>query len=284
MHFYVSESLGKLSSQEVLRLQKSLRVILKHESKPERLKATLHSLYGHLQNRACLEQDSFHRLLEAGGILAESELVGPEKQELAENPFVVWPSPAYCCVAGEALESLKKESQFLRDGYLFAFISRLAPKEIKAWGKWLARIHGLPRNPSNGRELYRYLLLTRLSRKSEMDCATELAGKDLKVILRDDVDSPMHWFYRGVLPFYRSLDDLHGRMEKEGQVATEPVLRAFLYGDVISFGEITGFGQPLQYRVVCTREKGPSRAALEALGGAQEKLPDRAGESTPSLF
>lgn len=285
MHFYVSQSLGQLSSQEVTRLQKSLKVILRHENKPDRLKNTLLSLYNNLQNAPGLEEDSFHRLLISGGILATEEMTEQEREELTRNPFAVWPNPGCCTVAGEALDALKKDNRFLKDGYLFAFISRLSPKEIKAWGTYIARVHGLARKPSNAPELYKYLLLTRpTAREQARQTRDDLAGKDLKSVLLDGADSPMHWFYRDILPFYRCLDDLDAKMEKEGQVATLPALRAFLYGEVISYGELVGFGQPLKYTIVPTKEEGPSLAGLKALGNKEAAIEGKAGESSPSLF
>ncbi|MEQ8350007.1 MAG: hypothetical protein RH862_00885 [Leptospiraceae bacterium] len=284
MHFYLSQSLGQLSNNEVLRLQKSLKVILRHENKPDRLKGTLLSLYNNLQNAPGLSQGSFQKLLIAGGLLCTEEMSETEKSELASNPFTVWPNSHCCSIAGEALEALKRDDRFLKDGYLFAFISRLTSREIKAWSTWLSRVHDLPRKPSNAQELYRYLLLVRASRsEAGSETARELSGKDLKAVLRDESDSPMHWFYRDILPFYRSLDDLDARMDKEGQSSVKPVLQAFLYGDVISYGEITGFGEPLKYTIVKTREKGPSLAALKAVG-ERDSIENRTGESSPSLF
>lgn len=289
MHLYVSESLNSLSPQEILRLQKSLHVILRHESKPDRLKSTLSSLYSNLQNQASLDQTSFHKLLKAGGVMTGKELSEKDKEELAENPYVVWPTSEYCCVAGEALESLKLDQRFLRDGYLFAFLSRLSSREIKAWSHWIARVHALEKKPSNARELYRFLLLSRISRSSHQTSGRpsenqELNGRDLKAVLTDDPASPMHWFYRDVLPFYRCLDELHQKMRKEGQGAVEPTLQAFLYGDVISFGELEGFGKPLKYRIQATREAGPSLEALSCLGQKPHQSMERTGEGTPSLF
>ncbi len=286
MHFYVSQSLGQLSANELVRLQKSLKVILRHENKPERLKTTLLSLYNNLQNAPGLSQDSFQKLLIAGGLLCTEEMTEQEHIELAANPFTVWPNSHCCSIAGEALEALKKDNRFLRDGYLFAFISRLSSKEIKAWATWIARVHKLARKPGNAQELYRYLLLARTSRqKIANSTASELNGKDLKAVLRDEVDSPMHWFYRDILPFYRSLDDLDAKMEKEGEASAIPALRAFLYGDVISFGELTGFGEPLKYSIIATKEYGPSVRALRAMGQKDQADQSKAGETTsPSLF
>ena len=225
MHFYVSQSLGQLSANELVRLQKSLKVILRHENKPDRLKSTLLSLYNNLQNAPGLAEESFHKLLKAGGLLCTEEMSDQERTELAANPFTVWPNSQCCSIAGEALEALKKDNRFLRDGYLFAFISRLSSKEIKAWSTWMARAHNLARKPGNAQELYRYLLLARASRSAlPAQTAEELNGKDLKAVLRDESDSPMHWFYRDILPFYRCLDDLDARMEKEGQTTSDAPL------------------------------------------------------------
>lgn len=287
MHFFVSSSLSQLSRAEVLRLQKSLKVILRHENKTERLQSTLLSLYNNLQTAPCLEHDSFRRLLTAGGVLATEELTSSEQEELRENPFVVWPNASFCSVAGEALEALKKDNRFLRSGYLFAFISRLSSKEIKAWAQWIARTDRLGRKPSNAQELYRYLLLVKAPAQEPpgQQSATEIDGMDLKAVLVDEPTSPMHWFYRGVLPFYRCLDDLHGKMQKEDSPAeVHRILEAFQRGDLISFGEITGFGEPLKFLIRKTREHGPSTITLRALGQTTAESAESLETSSPSLF
>jgi len=178
------------------------------------------------------------------------------------------------------LEALKKDDRFLRDGFLFAFLQRLSSKEIKAWSGWIARSHNLDRKPSNALELYRYLLLLKTSSDSEPDLSSSLDGRDLRAVLIEDDASPMRWFYRGVLPFYRCLDDLESWMHKAaGADQVRPVLQAFQRGDLISFGEIAGFGQPLKYSIRATQESGLSAETLRAMG--QKTIPSQASDATP---
>ena len=53
---------------------------------------------------------------------------------------------------------------------------------------------------------------------------------------------------------------------------------------LLSYGELVGFGQPLKYTIVPTKEEGPSLAALKALGNKETAIDEKTGESSPSLF
>ncbi len=260
MSFYLSTEFHRLPEEELGRIQRLLGLILRNQGKGDRIRDTIKVLY---KNRGvgeeCLAEttlrgETFTKLLDHFGYLDGGRMSDAERDALRENPCTVWPGAETCMVPGEAFEVLLQESLPRNREYLLFHMSRLSPREKKAWWRWL----DLPDVPLSGirRTLALYTRIASLrSRSSQPDVQKGDIPRFLDELFSDSPPhTPLSWFYREVLPFYSALME----MERTGKGADtrqqRNALRLFKEGYLVVRPVEPAFGEAVRYEIIRTRE------------------------------
>lgn len=264
MSVYLSEYLDYLPKDEVGRLQKQLRIILRNWPDREQLKKTLRSqirreagTWDRIQAIATGEQSVIFRLFDSFGVLDAGGLNDQERAQLEKLPFVIRQEEAIYLLAAEALEVFAENDDFCRAGFLFSYIRNLPGKEIRAWSRWLRLDDDLPVRGSRVMQLYRRIARLRSSTLIDEEGDRHFPeGVYLDEIFPDDLkDNHVAWFYRGVLGLYDSLAEAE-RDERCLSDRSRDTIALLKNGRLRIEGEKPVFGRKTRYRLHGTRENG----------------------------
>ena len=131
-----------LPDPELLRIQKTLKIILSRGLDAERLRRVVREGYARLGRPFEIMErmgvaDAFGKLLDGFGMLSVEQMTATEKADLQKSPYTIWPDERRCVVSGEAFELLANEPAFRKRNYLYGELTRLPVKERRAWFRWL---------------------------------------------------------------------------------------------------------------------------------------------------
>jgi len=294
---YLSECFHELPAGQLKRIQILLRIILRSHSGRDKLKRTLRSVFQELGrplellNSMRLETRlAFLKLLENFGTLAGMRLSSGEKEALLELPFVLRLENGTYVIYGEALEYFASDSYFRNQGYLFSHVKNLGLREKRAWLCWLNGDEARPEYAAAGvKSLYRRLAVARFEKSppgneesaEELFPDSEAPDRTLymdEIFPNDPMETPVAWFYRGVLPLYDALSDAEKAIHREsllpkpGKRARE-VIRLLKTGDLIARRVAAEFGKPERYALIPSRENISFRdfPSLNPLGVPADK-------------
>ncbi len=269
----LAELYSALPKAEVLRIQKTLKVIIGRELDPERLRRALNEAYSRLgspfevlERRGLLP--AFDRLLDHFGVLSTAQLDADEQESLRQNPYTVWPDESRCVLCGEALELLARESGFRKRNYLYGELTRLPVKERRAWFQWLGLECSVRSEKDRGHQIYLHLAEERRrhsgssTRADQALQSTKLPEYLDEVFADDPQKTPVAWFYRDILPLYQSLADAEKQLKMlrpgakgyRARNAQLALIELFKYGHVIARATYPEFGDATRYRLLWTRE------------------------------
>lgn len=273
----------ELPPAELLRLQKSLRVILHPGAGRERIKAALREAYRRLPAPSeCTASESgrsaFDRLLENFGALDASALSQAERAELQKHPYTVWPdeSRTRCYLSGNALERLLQDGELRKAGFLLHALFRLPVRERRAWRRWLQSPDLAARGGSERElsiRLYQRLGELRRQERRAASAMGEAAPalteqielpEFLDQVFPDDPHAtPLAWFYRDILPLYQCLAETESLLarkvsrEKREARLQRQIIALLKSGRIVLRPNTPEFGEPLRYHLVRTREALP---------------------------
>lgn len=249
---------ARLSHSERLRLQKLLHIILPREKPPSLLRCFLKESYARLglstaELRSQGLWPSFVKLLDFYGFLTRSSLDLDEQRALEKNPYTIWPNKDHCVLNADALDFLCSQSDVRKKNYLCFALQKLSSREKKSWCKWLGI--NAPVSSERERTLALYRRLARLNCSKEETLPQQLP-EFLDEVFPDDLAlSPVAWFYRGVLTFYRSLEETEKKIQELSPLA-RTLLPFFKKGSLlISAIPLDESSQSLGWRIVRTKEK-----------------------------
>ncbi len=273
MNVQLSECFQNLPQPEIRRLQKVLKVILRHTSSGELLRKTLDGLYRNmgrpselLENMEQKSRDALLKLLDSYGVLTADQLTEDEVEQLRNSPFTIWMSEKICVAAGEALGLFAEDQYFRARGFLFAHMKYLPGKEMKAWGKWLGLGDGMRREKDRARNLYNHLgeLSYADTRRAQDEASTLASAKEDSnddipeyledVFPNDPLTCPVAWYYRDVLPLYESMARAENAPIAADNEQAARLIQDIKQGRVVVRQEAAEFGQPARNRLVRTRE------------------------------
>ena len=170
MNIYLSECFEQLASDEIKRLQKLLKVILRNATGRAGLKRTLANLYRSLGAPSDVldrmepgARDVFLKLLKNFGFLPAERLTEEEKQHLQKNPYTLWLDERICTVSGEARDQIAHDPRFRGLDFLFVHLRNLPPKEKKAWAGWLGVDNYSCTDRDRAGKIYSHLAIRRCS-------------------------------------------------------------------------------------------------------------------------
>lgn len=262
--------LAQLPENEIDRLQKRLRIILRHCQEARRLRATLQNVFDSLgppsRKLTALGPEFlkvFQKLLDNFGTLKSGQIDARERELLQKIPYVVFTDEEHCRLCAEAEQSLARDQFFREEGYLFNAIQTLPLKEKRAWAQWL-QMGGNHLNRGNlERELYARMAVNR-RRETAMEPANhedhsipqESALPEFlsDVFPEDDTRLPVAWFYRGVLPLYNALAETGKLASSTLNPLQKNLIEWMKVGQVVARSVTPAFGEQERWRLVWTRE------------------------------
>ncbi len=280
----LAEQLARLPETEIDRLQKKLRVILRHYQEPGRLRRTLQNVFENLgapsECLARLGPDAlrvFQKLLDNFGNLTRGQLKAGEQELLQKIPYVIWTDEEHCSLCAEAESSVGADPFFQEKGYLFSLIRSLPLKEKKAWGAWLHLSETHITRSNLEREIYNRVASLRQTavENDPVDvledpysgaAATGFPGFLNDVFPEDRGALPLNWFYRGILPLYSALAQTDQSHANRLSHAQNTLLQWMKSGQVVARAVTAEFGQSERWRLVRTRENftGVQRPGFQA--------------------
>ena len=200
-----------LSEFEKLRLQKLLKCILPIEKHPIILRKFIQErlLVIYTQNKKIHSELSFQKLLKNFGVLSRENLEENEYTSLTKNPYVLFPSKNICFLNADTLPILAEDKDLYEQNYLLFIIQKLGPYEKKDW------CHCLKVTKKIGSERERNILLYHiLAKKNHLNqhFEEEYIPKYLEDIFPRNTLHPMSWFYRGVITFYKALEETEKKL------------------------------------------------------------------------
>ena len=287
-----------------MRLQKLLRVILPHkkEMEEERAPVVLRRFLKESYLRLGLSAlelksrglwPSFVKLLDSYGFLPAKALSIEEQRQLQKNPYTVWPSKDHCVLNADALNFLASDPSLKKENYLCFVLQKLSPRAKKDWCKCL----GLETVFSSERErtlaLYHHLAQLNCQQKDSPNTRRDTLGNKLghrlehtiehththsieekalwqlpeflDEVFPDDLSfSPMAWFYRDVLSFYRSIEETEKKIQRLPPLA-QRLLPLFKSGRLfVLAAHPPEPSQALRWRILRTKEHRSPFTAIEA--------------------
>ena len=264
MTLFFSEIQKKLPLpiEEKRRLQKILGTILPKDIHPAALHRLLHVSYERLgppvkwlKERGLFA--SCQKLLDNFGFLSEESLSLEEKENLQKNPYTLWPAKDVCFFNGDALTFFISDKELQKENYLWYILQKLSSQAKKDWCRWFKL--NLPIRSERERTLmlYHYLAQLSLQDLNAESCLEIQPAKQpvfLDEVFPDDlVSSPMYWFYRDVLTFYGSLQEVEKKKTLLSPRA-QALLPMFKKGKLAIMPAPPEFGERQRWLIVETRE------------------------------
>ncbi len=272
-----------LADEERKRIQKLLAFILPHKtSSPLRLRRNLLQAFRRLgcptlYLRKNNLMPSMQKLLCASNILKASTLSPQEKQALERNPFVIWPDQKHCVCNADALELLAQDRFWEARRSLALFLCRLSNAEKQAWGRYVGLHETYASQRIQTLILYQHLLSLRYDfiinmQTTKFAISQQKYPEYLDEIFPDDpYISPMAWFYRSVLPFYKALAESQKESNKLPSHHAQLIAlfqRGFLMAQAVSR---QGAAVP-RWRVVASQEGEASLETMRQSASASKTL------------
>lgn len=269
-----SDIQNKIADCERVRLQKLLHIILPKEKSALALRCFLKESYARLglsitELKTQGLWPSFAKLLNSYGFLVRSSLDSDEQKQLQANPYTIWPSKDYCVLNADALDFLASEPSLKKENYLCFSLQKLRAREKKDWCKCL----GLNTAVSSERErtlvLYRHLAHLNCQKQTMAEKNMNLTKPNEEAALRqlpeflDEVFpdnpalSPLAWFYRDVISFYRALGEAEKKMQEYSPLA-QALFPLFKSGRLIILAAPPEASKALRWRILRTKEEAPS--------------------------
>ena len=264
----LAEIYSRLPASELLRIQKTLKVILRAGFDARKQSRLIRESYRRLGRPLDVLEDlglsaSFEKLLAGFGVLSATQMSGEEQAELGRNPYTVWPREDVCMVSTEALEFLAEDSGVRRENYLYIELLRMPVPERRAWSRWLRLNCPVRSEKERTHRLYKHL--GELRAGGQESVPEQLPAYLDEVFPDDPARSQLAWFYRDVLPLYRCLAEEEKKLSARSLKAR--VTRLLKQGRIIARAESPEFGERARYRLVATREQRlrrlPARETLD---------------------
>ena len=281
-----SDIQNKIPDCERMRLQKLLHVILPKGKgmAPVVLRHFLKESYARLGLSATELKTqslwpSFVKLLNSYGFLPRQLLDAEEQKQLEKNPYTIWPSKDYCILNADALDFLASQVVLKKENYLCFALQKLSSREKKDWCKYLCLNVPLSSERERTIVLYRHLARLNCQKKAMESRATESTAieektmeqaglKEKSALLKlpefldevfpdDPALSPLVWFYRGVLGFYRCLEEAEKKKQGLPPLA-QILLPLFKSGRLLISEEAPRPSQALRWRILRAKEEPPS--------------------------
>jgi hypothetical protein len=203
-------------------------------------------------------ENAFIKIISHFGSIRKNSLTDEEKEILTDHPYIVKPDSERFLIHGEALDLIMVDPLIRKGKFLLSHISNLPLNEKKAWARWLKKGNSIERTSRNlTGEIYREIAKFRMANPDKtVSLKTEKYPSYLDEIFPADPSiSSIGWFFRGVLPFYRTLQ------LAEEEVNNNPDLlhyiRMFKLGVFAVFSEPPEFGRPVRWRIFPTLESIP---------------------------
>ncbi len=267
MGYPLARRFSDLPDSEKLRIQKRLGIILKRSDDYYPLKKTLTlklRRLGHPSHYVSSfgerERLHFEELLSQFGILKKHQFRDtPEYQSFMSLPYVVEDAEGNIRVISEALDLILEDPGFVKKKYLLHHLNSLSFQEKKSWARWL----GMTEETKPSRQLTRSLWngIGRLRQSQDKngihpELFSILPGYLEDIFPEGDIHSPLYWFYKQVVPFYRSLNEL----EKTGAGSSAGLIRwitLFKLGYLFILPEEQGIGKPVKWKIQLSFETQP---------------------------
>ncbi len=261
MMFSLLESNHLLEKDEFNRIQRKLGIIIRNSSDVQRLLYSLHqslhrlgSPWGVISRRGKNATALFLRLLQSFGTLPVKDLTTSEQSILAEHPYVVAVRDGYYFVYREAYDLLMRDSEIRKRGFLFSDLHYLSATEKKAYIRWLKSEKAIPgRTITLYAEIAHYRMERLPPRKDFPAAGIENTYLD-ELFSIDPLVSPVGWFFRGVIPFYRALHDYESHTVTKPDEKIMKQISLFKYGYYTIHATEQGFGKPVRWEIKPTLE------------------------------
>ena len=267
MMVLLSDIQAVISASERARLQRLLSIILPHAD-TKALPHFAHFIqesYGRLGPpsewlRQRQLMPSFKKLLDSFGFLPAKNLNSKEKEQLLNNPYVIWLDQNYCLLNGDALAILIEDKELKKQNYLCFLLQKLSNCDIQAWCQWLGLDISVPSRQARTFFLYRHLACLHNQQKldnpslRQTSCFTNIPNFLDEVFPDDPSYSPLSWFYRDVFSFYRALQETEKKLESLPQAA-KLLIALFKSGRLVVVPAPAKLGQPTRFRIIVTKEK-----------------------------
>lgn len=288
--FSVIQSFSSLSENEQRRIQKQWKVILRQNNDQRKLKnSLLRSLIGLGSPRELIlnpDSDAFLKLMSHFGAMKSSDLNRDEQNFLQEHPYVV-KSPDDCFhIPEEVYEVLIKDVQLRKEDFLIHYIYYLPLAEKKSWFRWLA----MDWSAGNQREFSLYSKISEMRGSTDLNPSTIIpvgSTPFLDDLFKGEADiNPVNWFFRGVLPFYRTLSDYENLLSKNNYPGKENSqikkwIQMFKLGYISIRPDSVEYGEKQRWKVFVTREL-PGKQESDLQQGSS--LPQTTQSSQGLLF
>jgi hypothetical protein len=267
MGFALTDKFPELSKEEQMRIQKRLGIILRSTSESYILKKSLHQKllrYGkpshYVNSFGQRITGQFSDLLENFGALPSHYFSdSSDLQSFLYLPYVVQDAQGNVRIICEAMDLIFDDPNLERRGYLVHYLYHLQLKERLAWAKWLKLVESDQPPRILTRILWKGLALNRMAGSDQQlfNSFAESHPEYLDEIFRsDDPQSPVHWFYRQVIPFYRSLAELESKIGQQ-DTGLNQWINLFKLGFLTVKAESQGLGLPVRWKIMSTREVVP---------------------------
>ncbi len=263
MNFRLAKNFSRIPKAELRRLQIQLRMIIRKGEDPDRLEKSIISAlerlgrpWDLLTNKSTGKlNDDFAFLLNRFGTIKKSQVNEKRWNYLIAHPYTINPDDTRCLIFSEAYHLIQTCPAIRKSGYLVSYIHYLGNAEKKAWINWLInKGTRTPLKTSNlTGDIYREILRKRVSKSFSTDDNRDISAPAYldEVFSNDPAISASGWFFRGILPFYKTLQQME--IEKSSPEISV-FINLFKLGILAIRPAKSEFGEPSKWEIFKTRE------------------------------
>ena len=255
MSFSLAGNLHRVSPEALRQFSKNYGVILSKEQHFRQQYLLVHNairfhrnILTDLSKLGKGELLSFVFLLtQFGDVQAENTPL--EFLNLRTVPFVLEWSRGNYMVPLEVLESLSTEKLFKEQDYLFALIPMLTIKEKRAWIKWLSIDYEGDNDWDMNHAIYQKCRTLQFPYKGKSFIHEQQFFLDK--LWKPGSNSIVDWFYKGLTPFYYSMNELQ-KVEKDPFY--KHIIDIIRAGKLVLKKEPDRFKEKTRYKLVASVE------------------------------